>query len=49
MNAPATTRRDRKAAYTIRDKLTLILGPRTCPTCLERYGSQLHRELCEVS
>lgn len=29
-----------------RDRLILILGPKTCPACLNGKRSALHRELC---
>ena len=38
-----------RAPMPVRTMLALILGPATCVTCLERYGSALHAELCEVA
>lgn len=35
-----------KPGYDERTRLTMILGPATCPTCLESLASTLHRELC---
>lgn len=29
-----------------RELLTLIIGPHTCPTCLEPKASRLHHEIC---
>lgn len=45
-SAPARERS--RAPLVPRELLLAVLGPRTCPTCLEALGSQLHHELCEV-
>jgi hypothetical protein len=49
MSAPGATWRDGKPSYGPRHQITLILGPATCPTCLNQVASRLHHEICEVN